>query len=194
METLLGRPPPSINSLSVSEYGTETVWLVAREQFSFWKSIDVDSCEPKPGIYHTGCPKNHLSNNVTGPRPQQLSLAGSAFGYFVKCLLIARAEILRDHRQSFIFSKEGLLSLPLLPDVARFFEGQVACSLVVSCVFPCVPDRLLARTLATAMLSSSSCTSCKFELPLVCSVSPLLHQREALCVTRPGVFQCGGRT
>lgn len=50
VETLLGRPPPSIHALSVSEYGTETVWLVAREQASFWKSIDVDSCEPKPGM------------------------------------------------------------------------------------------------------------------------------------------------
>lgn len=167
---------------------------MAREQSSFWKSIDVDSCEPKPGIYHAGCPRNNLSNNVTGPRPQSLSLAGTAFGYVVKCLLIARAEILRDHRQSFIFSKEGLLSLPLLPDVARFFEGQVACSLVVSCIFPCVPDRLSARTLATAMLSFSFCTSCKFELSSVCSVSPLLHQREALCVAQPGVFQCRGRT
>lgn len=49
VETLLGRAPPPLNSLSVSEYGTETVWLVAREQSGFWKSIDVDSCEPDPG-------------------------------------------------------------------------------------------------------------------------------------------------
>jgi len=138
---------------------------VAREQSGFWKSIDVDSCEPKPGMHRTGCTENNLSNYVTGHRPQSLSLAGITFGYVVKCLLIVHAEILRDHRQGFIFSEEGLLSLPLLPEVARFFEGQVACSLVVSSISPCVPDRLLARALATAMLSFSFCTSCKFELP-----------------------------
>ena len=138
---------------------------MAREQSGFWKSIDVDSCEPKPGMHRTGCTENNLSNYVTGHRPQSLSLAGITFGYVVKCLLIVHAEILRDHRQGFIFSEEGLLSLPLLPEVARFFEGQVACSLVVSSISPCVPDRLLARALATAMLSFSFCTSCKFELP-----------------------------
>ncbi|KAF9793272.1 hypothetical protein BJ322DRAFT_114657 [Thelephora terrestris] len=92
-ETLLGRPPPSINSLSVSEYGTETVWLVAREQSSFWKSIDVDSCQPRPG-----------------PRQQPPSLE----------------EQLKLHRQAFVYSEEKLASLPLLPDTARLFTGQVA--------------------------------------------------------------------
>lgn len=77
-----------MNSLSVSEYGTETVWLVAREQSSFWKSIDVDSCEPKPGVHCTERPGNNLSNSVTGPRPQQQSLAGTAFSYATKYSLI----------------------------------------------------------------------------------------------------------
>lgn len=39
-----------------------------------------------------GCPENSLSNNVTGPRLQSLSLAGTAFGYVVKCLLIVRRD------------------------------------------------------------------------------------------------------
>ena len=72
-------------------------------------------------------------------------------------------EILKEHRQAFIFSEEGLLSLPLFPEVARFFEGQVACSLVVSRIFLCMPDRLLAKTSAKATLLSSFCTSCKLE-------------------------------
>lgn len=93
VETLLGRPPPPINSLSVSEYGTETVYLVAREQSGFWKSIDVDSCGPNPG-----------------PRTQPPSLE----------------EQLKVHRQAFIYSEERLCSIPLLPEVARLFAGQVA--------------------------------------------------------------------
>jgi len=79
------------------------------------------------------------------------------------CLLIVRIEILKEHRQAFIYSGEDLLSLPLLPEVARFFEGQVACSLVVSYVFPRVPDRLSVRTLVTATSLFSSYTSCKLD-------------------------------
>ena len=161
VETLLGRPPPPINSLSVSEYGTETVWLVAREQSSFWKSIDVDSCEPKAGTCRTKSPSNNLSNNVTGPRPQPLSLAGISFGYAARYSLILQTETLKEHRQAFVYSEEGLLSLPLLPEVARFFEGQVACSSVVFYIFTCVPDRPLVRTSATAMSLFSFYTSCK---------------------------------
>lgn len=54
-----------------------------------------------------------------------------------------------------------MLSLPLLPEVARFFEGQVACSSVVFYILKCVSDGVLVRTSATATLSFSSCTSCK---------------------------------
>ena len=72
-------------------------------------------------------------------------------------------EILKQHRQAFVFSGEGLLSLPLLPAVARFFEGQVACSLVLSHIFPYTPDRPLAKASARAMLLSSFYTSCKLE-------------------------------
>ena len=38
----------------------------------------------------------------------------------------------------------------------------MACSLVVPYILPCVADRTLARTWEKAMLSFSSCTSCKF--------------------------------
>ena len=81
-------------------------------------------------------------------------------GYTAKLLLIAQIEILREHRQEFVHS-EGLLSLPLLPDVARLFEGQVACSLVTFYAYAHPADRLSVRTSATAMLSFSSCMSCK---------------------------------
>ena len=75
-----------------------------------------------------------------------------------------QTETLKEHRQAFIYSEEGLHSLPLLPDVARFFEGQVACSLVVFRVFLCVPDKISVRTLEKAMSSFSFCTSCESNL------------------------------
>jgi histone deacetylase 6 len=162
-ETLLGRPPPPINSLSVSEYGTETVWLVANEQSSFWKSIDVDSCEPGPGMRHATRLFSHLVDCAQGSRVQPLNLAGIALDYFVILLLIVSTEQLKMHRQAFIHSEGGLSSLPLLPDVSRFFEGQVASTLAFSHILLYVPDRPLVRTLKKMMLSFSSCTSCKLK-------------------------------
>jgi len=106
-------------------------------------------------------PYGDHSNSVTGPRPQTASLAGIRFSHAARRLLIVRIEMLKEHRQEFIHASEGMLSLPLLPDVARFFTGQVACSLVAPYVSACLPDRPPARTLATAMLSFSSSTSCK---------------------------------
>jgi hypothetical protein len=162
-ETLLGRPPAPINSLSVSEYGTETVWLVANEQSSFWKSIDVDSCKPGSGMRRTRCPFSDLSDRIPGPRIQPPSLAGNAFDYSAKLRLNMRTEQLRMHRQAFVYSEGKLASLPLLHDSARFFEGQVASTLGASHIYPCVANRPSVRTLRKVTLSFSSYTSCKFK-------------------------------
>ncbi|KAI0317227.1 histone deacetylase complex protein [Amylostereum chailletii] len=45
--TLLGEAPPEMGPLVASEIGTETVFLVAKEQSRYWKSIDVRACEPR---------------------------------------------------------------------------------------------------------------------------------------------------
>lgn len=161
VETLLGRPPPPLNTLAVSEHGTETVWLVAYEQCSFWKSIDVDSCEPGHGTRHTRCLFGDLFDHTPGPRTQPPSLAGIVFNCSRNFLLTNGTEQLKMHRQVFIHSEEKLVSLPLLYDTAQFFEGQVASTLVVHYIPPPLPDRLLVRTLKKVMLSFSSCTNCE---------------------------------
>ncbi|KAF8806401.1 histone deacetylase complex protein [Phlegmacium glaucopus] len=47
---LLGQPPDELGSMTANESATETVWLVAREQSQYWKSVDPKSCEPREGI------------------------------------------------------------------------------------------------------------------------------------------------
>ena len=81
------------------------------------------------------CPFSYLFNSVTGPRTQPPSLEGIAFGYWVEFLLTVCTEQLKVHRQAFIYSEERLCSIPLLPEVARLFAGQVASTLVDSYVF-----------------------------------------------------------
>jgi len=48
-KVLLGEPPEELPPLVASEVATETVWLVAKEQSKYWKSIDPKSCEPREG-------------------------------------------------------------------------------------------------------------------------------------------------
>ncbi|KAF8161152.1 histone deacetylase complex protein [Crassisporium funariophilum] len=47
---LLGQAPDELPPLTASEAATETVWLVAREQSRYWKSVDPKACEPREGI------------------------------------------------------------------------------------------------------------------------------------------------
>ncbi|KAF8200755.1 histone deacetylase complex protein [Pholiota molesta] len=44
---LLGQPPDELPPLQANEAATETVWLVAREQSKYWKSLDPKACEPR---------------------------------------------------------------------------------------------------------------------------------------------------
>ena len=47
---LLGEAPPEMPALVASEVEAETVWLVAKEQSKYWKSINIRSCEPSEGL------------------------------------------------------------------------------------------------------------------------------------------------
>ena len=47
---LLGEAPPELPSLVASEVEAETVWLVAKEQSKYWKSINIRACEPSEGL------------------------------------------------------------------------------------------------------------------------------------------------
>ena len=46
---LLGQPPDELGPMTANESATEAVWLVAREQSQYWKSVDPKSCEPREG-------------------------------------------------------------------------------------------------------------------------------------------------
>ncbi|KAH9481512.1 Histone deacetylase clr3 [Psilocybe cubensis] len=49
-KVLLGEPPDELPPLKANEEGTETVWLVAREQSKYWKSVDPKACEPQADV------------------------------------------------------------------------------------------------------------------------------------------------
>ncbi|TFK75379.1 histone deacetylase complex protein [Pluteus cervinus] len=49
-KVILGEPPDELPPLTASEVATETVWLVAREQSKYWKSVDPKACEPRTGV------------------------------------------------------------------------------------------------------------------------------------------------
>jgi histone deacetylase 6 len=52
VKIMLGEAPPEMPPLQVSELGTETIWLVAKEQSKYWKYLDPKSCEPLEGQLH----------------------------------------------------------------------------------------------------------------------------------------------
>ena len=56
-KVLLGEAPDELPSLKANEAATETVWLVAREQSKYWKSVDPKACEPQEGVCFFLCLK-----------------------------------------------------------------------------------------------------------------------------------------
>lgn len=49
-EIILGGAPGEMKSMVVSEAAAETVWLVAREQSKYWRSVSPKACEPQEGV------------------------------------------------------------------------------------------------------------------------------------------------
>ncbi|KAG6876790.1 hypothetical protein C0992_011752 [Termitomyces sp. T32_za158] len=47
---LLGEAPEPLPSMVAGEEATETVFLVAREQSKYWKSVDPKACQPREGL------------------------------------------------------------------------------------------------------------------------------------------------
>jgi len=50
---LLGEPPEELPPLVATDAGSEVVWLVAREQSKYWKSLDPKALEPRAGTKYT---------------------------------------------------------------------------------------------------------------------------------------------
>ncbi|KAJ6499967.1 histone deacetylase clr3 [Mycena vitilis] len=95
-DVILGGTPAEMKSMVASEAGAETVWLVAREQSKFWKSVSPKACEPQE---------------------EAASLAFSV------------PEILKLHRQYYLYSKHDMMQIPLVgPELELRFSAQVMCT------------------------------------------------------------------
>ncbi|KAK7034374.1 hypothetical protein R3P38DRAFT_2426742, partial [Favolaschia claudopus] len=91
-EIIMGGAPPEMGPMVASEAGARTVWLVARQQSQYWKSLNARACEPE----------------------------GLPLG------LIAMPEILKLHRQHYMYSEHGMKEVPLLSaELQQRFSGQV---------------------------------------------------------------------
>ncbi|KAL0573198.1 Histone deacetylase hda1 [Marasmius crinis-equi] len=50
LKVILGEAPDDLPPLEASESATEVVWLVAKEQSKYWKSVDPKACEPREEV------------------------------------------------------------------------------------------------------------------------------------------------
>ncbi|KAF7315593.1 hypothetical protein MIND_00074700 [Mycena indigotica] len=95
-KVLLGEAPPPLRSMVASELAAETVWLVAKEQSQFWKSVSPKACEPQEEV---------------------------------ASLSFAVPEILKLHRQYYMYSTHDMMQVPLIGKPAEErFSAQVLCT------------------------------------------------------------------
>ena len=108
---LLGDAPPELPPMMASEAGTETVWQVALEQSKYWKSINPKACEPREGT--------------------STFLAAIPFATFcaeMDEITFSIPEILKGHRQHFLYSQYTMLQVPLIPGYEDRYGSQVMCT------------------------------------------------------------------
>lgn len=79
-EIILGGAPGEMKSLVASEAAAETVWLVAKEQSKYWKSVSPKACEPQEGTFCL-CFSSHPLTSVL----DAASLAFSVPGIHISC-------------------------------------------------------------------------------------------------------------
>lgn len=97
--------------MMASEAGTETVWQVALEQSKYWKSINPKACEPREGVYIT--PAIILFVTVCTEMDE---------------ITFSIPEILKGHRQHFLYSQYQMLQVPLMPAYEERYGSQVMCT------------------------------------------------------------------
>ncbi|KAK7053323.1 Histone deacetylase hda1 [Paramarasmius palmivorus] len=95
LKVVLGEAPQELPPLTVSEEGTETVWLVAKEQSKYWTSVDPKACEPREDV-----------------EPIAFSIP----------------EILKAHRQHYLYSEHAMMQVPLLGELDQKFSTQIMCT------------------------------------------------------------------
>ncbi|KAF8630632.1 hypothetical protein AX15_002783 [Amanita polypyramis BW_CC] len=129
VKVLLGEAPDELAPLVASEAGTETVWLVAREQSKYWKSVDPKACEPREGL-----------EDVSFSVP----------------------EILKAHRQHYLFVQHGMLQIPLVSkELEDRFSAQITCS---SDIFESKTLVFLAHEFGNLRFELASSATCDVEL------------------------------
>ncbi|KAJ6625570.1 histone deacetylase complex protein [Mycena sp. CBHHK59/15] len=93
---ILGEAPGEMAPMVASESAAETVWLVAKEQSKYWRSVSPKACEPQEE-------------------------AGS--------LAFSVPEILKLHRQYYLYSKHDMMQVPLVnSDLEQRFSAQIMCT------------------------------------------------------------------
>jgi len=98
--------------MMASEAGTETVWQVALEQSKYWKSINPKACEPREGMYITFL----------------TAIPFTAFCTEMDEITFSIPEILKGHRQHFLYSQYTMLQIPLIPPYEERYGSQVMCT------------------------------------------------------------------
>lgn len=98
--------------MMASEAGTETVWQVALEQSKYWKSVNPKACEPREGV----------CISFWSPVPF------IAFCAELDEISFSIPEILKGHRQHFLYSQYEMLQIPLMPAYEERYGSQVMCT------------------------------------------------------------------
>jgi len=131
--------------MTANESATETVWLVAREQSRYWRSVDPKSCEPREGgsilfhlfISHANLfPNRYRRSEFFHTRHVWLP---NVWFLFDRSSL--RTEILKAHRQHYLYTNYDMMQVPMIsPELEERFSSQIMCTyvyLVVSAVSSC---------------------------------------------------------
>lgn len=74
-KVILGEAPDQLPPMTASETASETVWLVAKQHSTWWKSLDPKACEPREGNLFFCLRPSNLNNVIqdwkTSPSPFQ---------------------------------------------------------------------------------------------------------------------------
>jgi histone deacetylase 6 len=129
---LLGEAPPELPPLVASEVESETVWLVAKEQSKYWKNINTKACEPKEGLFTHLSIGRFLSSYIFS-RFRRVRIRCSRYVFREDCGWLAPenvlAELLKAHRQDYMYRNFEMLEVPLMhDDVREKFSAQIMCS------------------------------------------------------------------
>jgi histone deacetylase 6 len=130
---LLGEAPPELPPLVSSEVEAETVWLVAKEQSKYWKNINIKACEPKEGSYPFVY-EYFLSELINSSDFEEFAFAvpgAISTRTFILVLTSFSTELLKAHRQDYMYQNFDMLEVPLMhDDVREKFSAQIMCSWV----------------------------------------------------------------